>query len=296
MTREPMGTGADFGERRDRLLALIGKRRLVMGILNTTPDSFSDGGRYVRCDEALRQADRMIEAGCDIVDVGGESTRPGATPVDEVEEWARVELVLAGLATRPTPVSIDTYKASIAQRACALGAVVVNDIWGLQNDPAMAGVIARSGAAAVLMHNRRTKDDRLDLVADLYRFFDHSLDLARRAGISERRIILDPGVGFGKTRAQQLEAVAAIAPLKQRYGLPVLVGVSRKSFLSDLAGDTPGDRLIGTIAANLAAAAAGADILRVHDVGEHVAALRTFEAIGRRGLHERPGQGGTDGR
>jgi dihydropteroate synthase len=259
-----------------------------MGILNTTPDSFSDGGRYVQRDEALRQADRMIAAGCDIVDVGGESTRPGATPVDAVEEWARVEPVLAGLASRPIPVSIDTYKASIAQKACALGAVVVNDIWGLQNDPAMAGVIARSGAAAVLMHNRRIKDESLDLVADLFGFFDRTLDLARRAGIDERRIILDPGVGFGKTRGQQVEAIAAIAPLKRRYGLPVLVGASRKSFLSALSGDTAAERLIGTLAANLAAATLGADIVRVHDVGEHVAALRTFEAIvGRPSLHGR---------
>jgi dihydropteroate synthase len=280
---------ADFGERRDRFLEMIGKRRLVMGILNTTPDSFSDGGRYLQSGEALRQADRMIAAGCDIVDVGGESTRPGAIKVEAEEEWMRVEPVLAGLASRPTAVSIDTYKASIASRACQSGAIVVNDIWGLQNDPDMAGVIARSGAAAVLMHNRTSKDERLDLVADLFRFFDHSLDLARRAGIEERRIILDPGVGFGKTRPQQVEAVAAIAPLKRRYGLPVLIGLSRKSFLSELAGDTAGDRLIGTIAANLAAAAAGADIVRVHDVSEHIAALRTFDAIfGRLALDERP--------
>ena len=192
--------GMDFGERRDRFLAQIGKRRLVMGILNTTPNSFSDGGKYLASDKALAQAEVMIASGCDIVDVGGKSTRPGATPVGETQEWARVEPVLTRLAARhSTPISIDTYKAAVALRASALGAVVVNDIWGLQKDRDMASVIARTGAAAVLMHNREFKDENLNLVADMFRYFDRSLDLARQAGIDDRRIMLDPGVGFGKS-------------------------------------------------------------------------------------------------
>jgi dihydropteroate synthase len=217
----------------------------------------------------------MIDAGCEIVDVGGESTRPGAVATPESEELARIEPVLVELGR--STVSIDTYKAKVAARAVALGAVLVNDVWGLQKDPAMADVVAETGAAVIIMHNRVEKDPQIDIMADIRRFFDQSLALAARAGIRRDRIILDPGIGFAKTSWQNLDAVAGIAKLKI-YGLPILIGASRKSFLGGMSAGAEGT-LAGTIAVSLAAVAAGASILRVHDVAEHVAALRVSDMI-----------------
>jgi|GraSoiStandDraft_41_1057321.scaffolds.fasta_scaffold269860_4 dihydropteroate synthase len=269
----------DARARRDAFLGKIGSRALIMGILNLTPDSFSDGGRFLTRDAAIAQAKRMVAEGCDIVDVGGESTRPGAAPVPEAEELARVEPILAELARElDAPVSIDTYKAAVAERAAELGAVLVNDVWGLQKDPRMAETVAAAGTAVVVMHNRLEKDADVDILSDIRRFFDRSLALAETAGIARERIILDPGVGFGKTSRQNLEAVAGIGELRD-YGLPVLIGVSRKSFLGSLLEVGTEGRLIATIAANLAAAAGGAAVFRVHDVAEHVAALKVFETI-----------------
>lgn len=277
---------AEFDDRRDRFLAKIGRRPVVMGILNITPDSFSDGGKFLAADRALAKAQEMAAQGCDIIDVGGESTRPGATPVPELDELARIEPIVAELnEIVKIPISIDTYKANVARRACRLGAVVVNDIWGLQKDPEMAKAVGESRAAAIIMHNREVKDESINIVADMFRFFDISLALADRAGIAPNRIILDPGVGFGKTSRQHLEAIAAIPDLKRRYGLPILVGLSRKSFLGSLLNVAVHDRLIGTLAANLAAAVAGADIFRVHDVGEHITALKVFQTIRTIGPH-----------
>ncbi len=269
----------DARARRDALLGKIGSRALIMGILNLTPDSFSDGGRFLTRDAAIAQAKRMVAEGCDIVDVGGESTRPGAAPVPETEELARVEPILAELARElDAPLSIDTYKAAVAARAAELGAVLVNDVWGLQKDPGMAQTVAEAETAVIVMHNRLEKDAGVDILSDIRRFFDRSLALAETAGIPRERIILDPGVGFGKTSRQNLEAVARIGELRD-YGLPVLIGVSRKSFLGSLLEVGTEGRLIATIAANLAAAAGGAAIFRVHDVAEHVAALKVFETI-----------------
>jgi dihydropteroate synthase len=271
---------ARISERRDAFLQAIGKRPLVMGILNVTPDSFSDGGRFTALDVAERHAHEMVAAGCDIVDIGGESTRPGAVALMQDEELRRVEPILVRLGhALPTPISIDTYKAEVARRACALGAAIINDIWGLQKDPAMADVVAACEAAVIIMHNRQDKDETIDIVDDMLRYFDRSLILAERANIRRERMILDPGVGFGKTSLQHIQAIAAIDRLKSYFQLPVLIGVSRKSFLGSLLQVDIGQRLIGTIAANLAAAAAGADIFRVHDVAEHVAALTVFSTI-----------------
>ena len=270
---------AEARAKRDAFLNKLKSRPAVMGILNLTPDSFSDGGRFQNPDAAIAHAKSMVVAGCDIVDIGGESTRPSASPVSEAEELARVEQVLTALAgLLDVPVSIDTSKAAVAVRAVEIGAAVVNDVWGLQKDPGMPDAVAQAEAAVIIMHNRTEKDERADILADMRRFFDRSLALAAKAGIPKDVIILDPGIGFGKTSRQNVEAVARIPDLKD-YGLPILVGASRKAFLGSLTGDGIEATLIGTVAANLVAAAAGASIFRVHDVAEHVAALRIFHSM-----------------
>jgi dihydropteroate synthase len=279
---------ADQRARRDDFLNKLGAhpagtRPVVMGILNVTPDSFSDGGRFLAADAAVAHAKAMAAQGCAIIDIGGESTRPGATPVPEIEELGRIGSVVGQLANElAVPVSVDTYKASVAARAVELGAILINDVWGLQKDPGMADTVAAAEAAIVIMHNRDEKDDTLDAVADLRRFFDRSLALAARAGIPERCIILDPGIGFGKSARQNIDAIARLGELKD-YGRPIMIGASRKKFFGSriprgLARGTEGD-LVGTIAVSLAAAAAGASMFRVHDVGEHVAALALFAAL-----------------
>jgi dihydropteroate synthase len=266
-------------ERRDRFLALLGKRSILMGILNITPDSFSDGGKFFTLDAATQQAEKLAADGADIIDVGAESTRPGHTPVAAKEELARLEPILGKLTGRiDIPFSIDTSKAKVARRTAELGASVVNDVWGLQKDPAMADTVAETGAAVVLMHNRDSVDPGLDIIADMLRFFDRSLRLAEAARIPPARIILDPGIGFGKSRAQNFTALANLAALKG-YGLPILVGVSRKSLLAGLAATPVETSLVRTLAANLAAAANGASIFRVHDAAEHAAAFKVFDAI-----------------
>src|SRR5262249_13746025 len=256
--------------KRDAFLRRLASPPVVMGILNLTPDSFSDGGRFASAEAALAHARAMVAEGCDVIDVGGESTRPDAVPGAADHRPRRVEPVLARLASTEVPISIDTYKAEIAARAAALGAVLVNDVWGLQKDPAMAETVAAAQTALVIMHNRAEKDAAVDIIADMERYFDRSLALADKAGIPEERIVLDPGIGFGKTSRQNRAAFAHIAKLRQR-GFPILVGVSRKRFLGS--DGPPLDSLAGTIAANLAAAALGASVFRVHDVAEHVAAL-----------------------
>jgi dihydropteroate synthase len=265
--------------RRDRFLGLIGARSIVMGILNITPDSFSDGGKFQSAEAAIAQARKLASEGADIIDVGAESTRPGHTPVPVEAELARLEPVLGRLIDSvEAPFSIDTTKARVARRAAELGVSVINDVWGLQRDPAMADTVAETGAAVVVMHNRDGVDPDLDIVSDMRRFFDHSLHLADKAGIPRHRIMLDPGIGFGKTKQQNLEALRGLSALKD-FGLPILVGVSRKSLFGELLATSVEARLIGTLAANLAAAAKGASIFRVHDPAEHVAAFKVFDAI-----------------
>ena len=272
---------ADRRAKRDAFLAKIGARPVVMGILNLTPDSFSDGGRFLAADAALLHAREMAAAGCDIVDVGGELTRPGAVPVAEAAEVGRIAPILTRLADAlDVAISIDTYKSGVARRALGLGAVVVNDIWGLQKDPAMAETVAAAEAAVVIMHNRVDKDASIDIIADIRRFFSHSLALAAAAGIARSRIILDPGIAFGKTARQNVEVIARLHELMD-FGCPILIGCSRKKFLGSLIDGGTEAELIGTVAANLAACAAGASLFRVHDVAEHVAALKVFDAMRR---------------
>jgi dihydropteroate synthase len=257
----------------------LGPRTLVMGILNVTPDSFSDGGRSAAPDDALATARRLAQEGADILDVGGESTRPGHTAVPEDEEWARIAPVLERLAAESAlPVSVDTYKAVVARKALAAGAVIVNDVWGFMRDPDMAQVVADHGAAAVLMHNRTEVDESLDIVADMLAFFARALERADKAGVTREKIVLDPGIGFGKSFPQNLAAIRRLPELRV-LGLPLLLGTSRKSLIGKVIATEPSERLPGTIASNVIGAMAGVEIVRVHDVAAHVQALRVAEAI-----------------
>ncbi len=252
-----------------------------MGILNVTPDSFSDGGRFEGVEAARSQAGALVAEGAALIDIGGESTRPGHTPVSAEEEQARILPVIRDLAPRlAVPISVDTYKASTADVALAAGARIVNDVWGLQREPDIARVAAAHGAPVMVMHNRETIDPAIDIIADMLRFFERSLDIARRAGISDRDIVLDPGIGFGKSWAQHLEAMRRLPEIKA-LGFPVLVGVSRKSMLGRLhnAETKPVDRLFGSLSSHVLAATLGADIVRVHDVAPHVDALRVVDAV-----------------
>jgi dihydropteroate synthase len=262
----------------DRLLAE--RRPIVMGILNLTPDSFADGGRFDDPARALAHARRMIAEGADIVDVGGESTRPypGMHPVSADEELARLMPVLPQVVALGVPVSIDTMKAAVASRALAAGAAIVNDVWGLQHDPEMAGVVAAHRVPVVVTHNREAADPAIDILADIEAFFARSLDIAARAGIERRRIVLDPGIGFGKTAEQSLAAIAGLGRLRA-FGLPLLVGLSRKRFINAVVPTAPQERLAGSIAGNVLAVLEGAAIVRVHDVAETLQALRVAAAI-----------------
>ena len=262
----------------DRLLAE--RRPIVMGILNLTPDSFADGGRFADPAAAIAHAERMIGEGADIIDVGAESTRPypGMRPVSADEELARLMPVLPQIVALGVPVSIDTIKTEIAARALAAGVTIVNDVWGLQRDANMAGVVAAHGVPVIVTHNRETVDPALDILADIEAFFGRSLDIAARAGIARERIVLDPGIGFGKTPEQSLAAIAGLARLRP-FDLPLLIGLSRKRFINAVVPSKPQDRLAGSLAGAVLAVLEGAAIVRVHDVAETVQALRVAAAI-----------------
>jgi dihydropteroate synthase len=252
-------------------------RPRVMGILNVTPDSFSDGGRFLARDDALASARKMVAHGADVIDVGAESTRPDATPVEAAEEWRRLEPVIGEIAALGTPVSIDTYKADIAARACAAGAVIVNDVWGLQKDPAMADTVAGAGAAVIMMHNRQGADPQADILAEIDRFFERSMELAARAGIPAERQMLDPGIGFGKTLDQNYMVVNRLQHFA-RHGLPLLVGASRKRLIGAVLDVDTDDRLYGSLALHTIAFVRGAAMVRVHNVQPHVDAARIAHA------------------
>jgi len=265
------------------LSRLLGERRpLVMGILNVTPDSFSDGGRFADPQTAHAHARQMIADGADIIDIGAESTRPyvGAEPVSLNDEIARLSPVLRPLTELDAPVSIDTMKANVAAWALDQGASILNDVWGLQRDPDMARVAAEHGAPVIVMHNREQPDPALDIMTDIEAFFMRSLDIALKAGISRESIVLDPGIGFGKTPEQSIEVIARLAELK-RFSLPILVGLSRKRFINAVSPSEPQERIGGSLAGNVMAVVEGADIVRVHDVAETVQAMRVLTAISR---------------
>jgi dihydropteroate synthase len=266
---------------RDLLHRLLAERRtLVMGVVNVTPDSFSDGGRFLDPHAAIAQARRLAAEGADIVDIGAESTRPygDAVRVSSDEERARLAPVLPDIIALGRPVSVDTMKASIAAWGIELGAAVVNDVWGLQHDPDMARVVAEHGVPVIIMHNRDAADPAIDIVGDVTAFFRRSLDIAARAGIARERIVLDPGIGFGKTPQQSIICIARLAELRT-FGLPILVGASRKRFIHTVTPSAPTERLGGSIAAHLLAVENGAAMVRVHDVAPTVQALAVAAAI-----------------
>ena len=255
-------------------------RPLVMGILNVTPDSFSDGGRFFEPGKAVAHARDMAAQGADIIDIGAESSRPygSPVPVSVDDEKTRLATVLPAVIAIGVPVSIDTIKASIAAWALDQGAAIVNDVWGLQRDPDMAPLVAKRGAPVIVMHNRESADPAIDIVADVNDFFSRSLEIAASAGIPRERIVLDPGIGFGKTPEQSITCIARLAEFK-RFGLPMLVGASRKRFISTVTPSTPDERIGGSISAHLLAVEKGAAIIRAHDVAETVQALRVAAAI-----------------
>jgi dihydropteroate synthase len=264
----------------------LGRRTLVMGVVNVTPDSFSDGGDHVDPDAAMAHALRLIDEGADILDIGGESTRPGAAPLRAEEEWRRVGPVLEALRGRtPIPISIDTYKADIARRALELGAAIVNDVSALTYDAILASVVAQRGAAIVLMHNRGRPSTmyaqavyELPVSVEVVRELTGRVQAAERAGIDLERIIVDPGLGFAKRAEHSYAALAGIARLAA-LGRPVLAGPSRKSFLAPRGETAPAARVYETAAAVTASILGGAHIVRVHDVAAMMPVVRVADAI-----------------
>ena len=265
---------------RDRLLErLTLEAPLIMGILNVTPDSFSDGGAHDTLAAARAHAAQMQGEGADILDIGGESTRPGGETVSLEDEWARVAGPIAQIAGPDAlPVSIDTYKAEIVRRAAEAGAVLANDVWGMTRDEGMADAVAETESLVCITYNRGETDAEIDLRQDMADFIGLALDRAERAGIPRAHILLDPGVGFAKTYEQNFGVLAHLDVLVGT-GCPVLVGVSRKSFIGRLTGKPVDERLIGTLAAGLDSVYRGATILRVHDVAAHREALDMYQAI-----------------
>lgn len=253
---------------------------IVMGILNVTPDSFSDGGQFITPAQAIAHARRMAAEGADILDIGGASSRPYGGNIEPTagEEKNRLEPVLAEVVGLGVPVSIDTTQSTVADWALRTGAAIVNDVWGLQRDPDMARVVAEHRAPVIVMHNRHDADAAVDIMADITAFLSRSLDIADKAGIPRANIVLDPGIGFGKTQPQSLEVLARLDELLV-FGLPILVGASRKRFIASITPAEPQQRLGGSLAAHLTAVQRGAKIIRTHDVAETVQALRIHEAI-----------------
>jgi dihydropteroate synthase len=258
------------------------QRPLVMGVLNVTPDSFSDGGRFLDPADAIAQAERLRTEGADVIDVGAESTRPygGAVPVTADEERRRLDAVLPAVVALGVPVSIDTMKASVAAWAMETGATIINDVWGLQREPDMARVVADHGAPIIIMHNRDAADPAIDIIADVADFFSRSLEIAWEAGIRHDRIVLDPGIGFGKTPEQSFACIARLHEFSG-FGMPLLVGASRKRFIDSVAPSAPMERLGGSLAAHILAVENGAAMIRAHDVAPTVQALAVAAAIRR---------------
>jgi len=263
----------------------LGRHTLIMGILNVTPDSFSDGGLFTDVETAVKHAERMVAQGAHIIDVGGESSRPGAGPVSTEIEMDRVLPVIEKLAKKiEVPISIDTYKSSVARHALDVGACIVNDITALQGDPDMAPVAAKADVPVVLMHMRGTPENmqshpRYDsLISEIISFLEARIQVAIDAGISPEQIIIDPGIGFGKTVAHNLEIIRRLREFKS-LGKPILIGTSRKSFIGKVLGLSSDDRLEGTAATVAVAITNGADIVRVHNVKEMASVARMTDAI-----------------
>ena len=280
MTANPSTSAPAAPADRPVLRALLSRPiPAVMGILNVTPDSFSDGGQFIAPERALAQARRMVAEGADIIDIGAESTRPyGSQPVSAEEELQRLQPILAGVVALGVPVSIDSMKSAVVAWALDAGAAIANDVWGLQRDRDMAGLLASRQSPVIIMHNRDGADGSLDIMKEVAAFFERSLEIAAKAGIASGNIVLDPGIGFGKTQEQSMTVLARLDELSA-FGLPLLIGASRKRFISEIMPSEPQQRLGGSIAAHLIAARGGAKIIRTHDVAETVQALRVTAAI-----------------
>ncbi|MDF2875660.1 MAG: dihydropteroate synthase, partial [Sporomusa sp.] len=261
-------------------LAITPEKTLVMGILNFTPDSFSDGGKFNNIDAALKHTEQMIKEGADIIDIGAESTRPyGSEKISAQEELDRLMPVLEKVLTvASVPVSIDTYKSSVAREALKAGAHIINDIWGLQFDPEMAKVVAEYGVPVVIMHNQEGTTYQRDIMAHVLEFLRHSIEIGESAGISAANLIVDPGIGFGKTPSDNLVMMARLDELKS-LGCPVLLGTSRKRFIGDILNTLPSERVEGTGATVALGIMKGANIVRVHDVQAIARIARMTDAI-----------------
>lgn len=259
-----------------------GKRTYIMGILNVTPDSFSDGGDFNNLDIAIQHAKDMVDQGADIIDLGGESTRPGHSYVDSDEELRRVIPVIKKLKQElDIPISIDTYKADVAEEALKLGVTMVNDVWGLRKDKNMASVIGKYDAEVCIMHNQDGTNYDKDIMESIKDFFKVSIEMAMSCGVKKEKIVLDPGVGFGKDFEQNIEILRRLNELKD-LGYPILLGTSRKSVIGKVLPVEPKKRLEGTIATTVLGIRDGVDIVRVHDVYENLMAARMTDAIYRK--------------
>lgn len=256
-----------------------GKKTYIMGILNVTPDSFSDGGNYTNVEIAVKHAKEMIEEGADIIDVGGESTRPGHKFVSAEEEIKRIAPVIKVLKNNiDVPISIDTYKSQVAEEALKLGADMVNDVWGLTYDEDMATVISKYDASVCIMHNQEGTNYEKDIMESIKEFLQNSIDKALKAGVKKENIVLDPGIGFGKTFEQNLEVLKRLNELKT-LGYPVLLGTSRKSVLGNIVGGEPRERIEATVATTVSGIRDGVEIVRVHDVAENLQAAKIADKL-----------------
>ncbi|PRX28899.1 dihydropteroate synthase [Orenia metallireducens] len=257
----------------------FGKRTYIMGILNVTPDSFSDGGDYFNIEDAVSRAQEMVEQGADIIDIGAESTRPGAEKVSTEEEIRRLKPVIRAIKDKvDVPISIDTYKPEVAQAVLEMGVDIINDIWGLQWDGKMAKVVADYEVPVIIMYNGRDNQERTDIMEAMIDFLNKSIKLAKEAGVKDNNIILDPGLGFGTTQAENLEIMRNLVKLKG-LGYPLLLGASRKRMIGRILDLPPKERVEGTVATTVMAIMQGIDIVRVHDVQENLRAAKVTDAI-----------------
>lgn len=260
---------------------LIGEKTYIMGILNVTPDSFSDGGKFNTIESAVSHAKKMVEEGADIIDIGGESTRPGHEPVSAEEEITRVVPIIEILSKEiKIPISVDTTKAEVAEAAIKVGAAMINDIWGLKKDNNMAKIIAKYDLPCCIMHNREN-NKYSNLINDIIKDLNESLDIALKAGIKQENIILDPGIGFAKNLNQNLEVMNKLEAIK-KMGYPLLLGISRKSMIGLSLNLPTNERLEGTIASNVIGIMKGCDFIRVHDIKENKRAAIMTDTIVRR--------------
>ena len=278
-----MASGSPFAARTWRIAqnrtVELGPKAVIMGILNVTPDSFSDGGEHSAVEDAVRRGLRMVEEGAAIIDVGGESTRPGAAPVSADTEIARILPVIDQLALKTDAViSVDTYRAQTARAAMNAGAHVINDVWGCQREPEIADVAAETGAGLVLMHTGRGRTLQPDIVEDQFHFFKNSLTITDRAGIAHTRIVLDPGFGFFRTTDHDIPLLSRLDELID-MDFPLLVGTSRKRFLGQITGRDAADRGPATAATSVVARMKGAAIFRVHDIAMNRDALAVADAL-----------------